>query len=196
MMKLLLLTVLFVSSAVSAQSNYSDSTNAFIQDYIAKHEVVTGNDRQHLHFFEINKNYHVQARFERTENSPWFKMETSGVMRPLYRVFGKAHFSLNDTTVTLNIYQSQSLMQMEKYKDDLFIPFTDATSGVESYDGGRYIDLSINDISDNSFLIDFNKAYNPYCAYVSNKYNCPIPPKENRLAVAISAGEKKYGKAH
>lgn len=195
-MKLFLFGFLLISGTLTAQSNYADSANAFIKDYVAKHEVVTGNDRKHLHFYDVDEAYLVTAKFEKTENSLWFKMETSGTMRPLYRVFGKAHFILKGTMVTVNIYQSQSLMQVDKYKDHLFIPFADLTSGVESYEGGRYVDLSVNDIKDNVLLIDFNKAYNPYCAYVNNKYNCPIPPKENRLAVAIKAGEKKYGKAH
>jgi uncharacterized protein (DUF1684 family) len=123
-------------------------------------------------------------------------MAASGPTKKLYRIYGKAHFSLHDTVVTLNIYQSQELMQMAQYKDDLFIPFTDATSGVETYEGGRYFDFTIHDIKDNSLVIDFNKAYNPYCAYVSRVYSCPIPPKENHLAIAIKAGERKYGKAH
>jgi len=87
-------------------------------------------------------------------------------------------------------------MTTKEYKDHLFIPFTDATSGEETYESGRYIDLEIKDITNENVLIDFNKAYNPYCAYVSGKYNCPIPPNENRLIVAIRAGEKSFGKHH
>ncbi len=87
-------------------------------------------------------------------------------------------------------------MQDPKFKDELFIPFTDLTSGESSYGGGRYIDINVNDIVGGSFELDFNKAYNPYCAYVTGKYNCPIPPKENNLSVAIQAGEKIFGKAH
>lgn len=87
-------------------------------------------------------------------------------------------------------------MSTEKYADHLFIPFTDMTSGEESYENGRYIDLSIADVESGHFTIDFNKAYNPYCAYVSDLYNCPIPPKENHLSIKIKAGEMKYGKLH
>ena len=78
------------------------------------------------------------------------------------------------------------------YKDYLFLPFTDATTGNETYDAGRYIDLKIEDTRTPEVILDFNKAYNPYCAYVSDIYNCPIPPKENRLPVAIRAGEMKF----
>lgn len=94
----------------------------------------------------------------------------------------------------MNLYQSQGLMGSNEYKNYLFLPFTDATTGVETYESGRYIDLLTTDIVNNTVTIDFNKAYNPYCAYVSDVYNCPIPPKENHLRVAIRAGEKMYGK--
>ena len=120
-------------------------------------------------------------------------MSTSGKTKQQYRVYGIIHFNLHDTAVSLTIYQSRSLMSSEKYKEHLFIPFTDLTSGRETYGGGRYIDLSISDISNNTYIIDFNKAYNPYCAYTTG-YNCPIPPKENDLSVAIKAGEMNYMK--
>lgn len=92
----------------------------------------------------------------------------------------------------LNLYQSQDLLQNEQYKTYLFLPFTDATTGKESYHAGRYIDLKMEDIIDGKVVIDFNKAYNPYCAYVTGRYNCPIPPSENNLSIAIIAGEKDY----
>jgi uncharacterized protein (DUF1684 family) len=84
-------------------------------------------------------------------------------------------------------------MQRAEYKNYLFIPFTDATNGTDTYEGGRYIDLSIPDIKDTNVIVDFNKAYNPYCCYTGG-YDCPIPPKENALTVAINAGEMKYKK--
>ena len=83
-------------------------------------------------------------------------------------------------------------MASEKYKNFLFLPFTDATSGIDSYESGRYMDIDMNEIQNNQLTIDFNKAYNPYCAYVSGVYNCPIPPKENHISIAIRAGEKNY----
>jgi uncharacterized protein len=85
------------------------------------------------------------------------------------------------------------LMNRPEYADYLFVPFTDATTGNETYGSGRYIDLRLGDIKNNTVLLDFNKCYNPYCAYTSG-YNCPIPPKENRLAVAVKAGEKVFPK--
>ncbi len=86
-------------------------------------------------------------------------------------------------------------MQDTAYKNYLFLPFTDLTSGNRSYGGGRYLDFLMEDIKSNTLIIDFNKAYNPYCAYTTG-YNCPIPPRENDLPVAIPAGEMEYSKAH
>lgn len=178
-----------------SQSFYADSINNFIKNYVETHEVVTGDDRKLLHFYPANEKYHVIARFEKVENGKWFSMETSGRTKQVYRVYGTLYFAINDTAVKLNLYQSQNLMTIEKYKNHLFLPFTDLTSGEETYDNGRYIDLETGDIKNKTVEIDFNKAYNPYCAYVSNTYNCPIPPKENYLPVAILAGEKNYGKS-
>lgn len=192
-MKFCLVLFLFFPYVVFAQANYDDSLNAYLEKYVADHEVVTGVNKQKMKFYPVQQQYRIKASFERKENSPWFMMSTSGKTKQQYRVYGIIHFNLHDTAVSLTIYQSRSLMSSEKYKEHLFIPFTDLTSGRETYGGGRYIDLSISDISNNTYIIDFNKAYNPYCAYTTG-YNCPIPPKENDLSVAIKAGEMNYMK--
>ena len=124
-----------------------------------------------------------------------FNAGTSGATPQIQRKYGRLTFMIHDTVLHLMVYQSQALMQETATRDYLFIPFTDATSGIDSYGAGRYIDGTINDIRNGSLVLDFNKAYNPYCAY-SAGYNCPIPPRENDLPVAIQAGEKNYGKAH
>ena len=145
-------------------------------------------------FFPVDANYRVVANFKKANNFNWFAMETSGTIKKTFRVYGMLRFMLNDTLVTLNVYQSQNLMNTDEFQNHLFLPFTDLTSGDETYTAGRYIDLLIEDIVDNKVIIDFNKAYNPYCAYVSGKYNCPLPPRENELPVAIFAGEKTFTK--
>ncbi|MEP6676718.1 MAG: DUF1684 domain-containing protein [Ferruginibacter sp.] len=104
------------------------------------------------------------------------------------------YFKIRDTALTLTVYRSLETLPAP-YKDYLFIPFTDITSGNTSYGGGRYIDVEKKDIKNNQLDLDFNKAYNPYCAYTTG-YNCPIPPRENNLAIEILAGEKDYGKKH
>ena len=80
-------------------------------------------------------------------------------------------------------------MQKEEYKNYLFLPFTDETNYNQTFGGGRYLDFEITDIVGNKLILDFNKCYNPYCAYAGG-FNCPIPPKENDLKVKIKAGEK------
>lgn len=184
------------SHNILAQKSYKDSIEAHFKKYVREHEVVTGKDKELMSFFPVNEKYLINCKFERTVNSPWFRMESSGQIKRNYRVYGIIRFTINDTAVALNIYQSQDLMTTQQYKDHLFIPFTDATSGEETYESGRYIDLEIKDIKNDKVLIDFNRAYNPYCAYVNGKYNCPIPPAENRLVVAIRAGEKAFRKPH
>ena len=189
---------LFVSAIAAltgfSQGNYVDSLKAFQKDYVQNHEVVKGKDRQQLQFFEIDSAYHVIATIEKKENSPWFQMPTSGPIKKLHRMYGVAHFAINGTAVQLNIYQSQDLLHTATYKNYLFLPFTDATTGKETYEGGRYIDLVVDDIKNNQVVIDFNKAYNPYCAYVSGLYNCPIPPAANTISIPVKAGEKAYKK--
>ena len=191
------ISYILISSFVFAQSKtYKDSIESYFRKYVKEHEVVHGKEKEFMAFFRVNEKFRMSCGFERTMNSPWFRMESSGAIKKNYRVYGIIHFTINDTAVTLNVYQSQDLMASSQYKDHLFIPFTDATSGQETYESGRYIDLEIKDITNDKVMIDFNKAYNPYCAYLSGKFNCPIPPAENRLAVAITAGEKSFGKAH
>lgn len=200
-MRLILLSFIFLLTApgapLKAQANsYTDSLRKYQENYIKTHEVVTGKDKAFLHFFPVNEKYRVKARIEKVPEAPWFKMETSGKEKKTHRVFAIASFMLQDTPVKLHIYQSQQLMGIKQYADLLFIPFTDRTSGEETYANGRYIDASLTDIKEDSLVIDFNKAYNPYCAYVSNVYNCPMPPPENDLPVMVRAGEMKFSKPH
>ena len=193
----MILACYFFTGICFAQSKtYKDSIESYFKKYVKEHEVVAGKDKELISFYPVNEKYLINCRFERTVNCPWFKMESSGPIKRNYRVYGIIYFTIHDTAVSLNLYQSQDLMATAKYRDHLFIPFTDATSGEETYESGRYIDLETDDIKNDKILIDFNRAYNPYCAYVSGKYNCPVPPAENRLIVAIRAGEKAFAKQH
>lgn len=140
-----------------------------------------------LDFFSIDQKYQVKAHFERVENALPFKMKTTTDRLPTYEVYGIATFTIDNKEYTLNVYQSHRLREMEKYKDHLFLPFADETNGMSSYGGGRFIDINIPE--GNVLIIDFNKAYNPYCAY-NDKYSCPKVPKENYLKVTIEAGVK------
>lgn len=138
-----------------------------------------------IHFFPVNTAYAVDALFIRTPNEKPFQMSTSSGMRKTYVKFAEVFFMIGEKEYKLNVYQSQDLLKSVEYKDYLFIPFTDATSGNETYEGGRYIDLTIP--TTDHILLNFNKAYHPYCAYTEG-YNCPVPPQENTLPVRIEAG--------
>ncbi|MCX6231316.1 MAG: DUF1684 domain-containing protein [Bacteroidetes bacterium] len=142
-----------------------------------------------LDFFPIDSFYCIKAKFVRTPDEIPFPMKTTTSRMPMYVKYGEAYFELSGVKCRLNIYQNQDLIKKEGYQDYLFLPFTDATNGDESYGGGRYIDLKIS--ADDIIIIDFNKAYNPYCAY-NHKYSCPIPPSENNLSIEIKAGVKKF----
>lgn len=175
---------------------YADSIEISREKYVKEHGAVKGNNRKQIRFFPPDEKYHVPVSVERIYEAPWFKMETSGKVKKIYRTYAILTFTINDTVCRLHVYQSQQPMGIKEYAGHLFIPFTDQTSGEETYENGRYIDLTIADLENGAYLLDFNKAYNPYCAYISNIYNCPLPPEENSLPVAIRAGEMKFGKNH
>lgn len=144
-----------------------------------------------LDFFPVDTNFIVKAEFVRTPAEAPFAMKTSTDRLPIYVKYGELYFELNGRRMKLNVYQNQELMQDPEYFDYLFLPFTDLTNGNETYAGGRYIDFRIPESSE--VTLDFNKAYNPYCAY-SGKYSCPVPPEENNLEIEIFAGVKSFDK--
>ncbi len=146
---------------------------------------------EELEFFEINPEYRINAEFVRTPAEPPFAMKTSTDRLPIYVKYGELYFTLKGRKFKLNVYQNQELTQDPEYFDYLFLPFTDLTNGETTYGGGRYIDLRIPESTE--VILDFNKAYNPYCAY-SGKYSCPIPPEENDIDIEIFAGVKSYDK--
>lgn len=190
-------TCLFLSSIIFSQTvSYEESIAAYQRNYITTHGVVPEKDKKHIRFFPIDTSFTILSKFERIYDAPWFSMATSGKLKKIFRTYGLLHFNFKSRSLQLAIYQAQDLMENPDYADYLFIPFTDETNGNESYENGRYIDLTIKELGNGSFLLDFNKAYNPYCAFVSNTYNCPIPPKENNLPIAIKAGEMKFQMLH
>ncbi|EAZ95869.1 hypothetical protein FBBAL38_00580 [Flavobacteria bacterium BAL38] len=142
-----------------------------------------------LDFFSINEKYIVQATFIRTKKEKPFGMKTTTSRTPLYVKYGELHFSIEGKDFKLNVYQNKDLIKKPGYADYLFLPFSDLTCGKESYIGGRYLDMRIQ--KGKIWTIDFNKAYNPYCAY-NYEYSCPIVPLENDLDIEILAGVKKF----
>lgn len=147
-----------------------------------------------LDFFPVDSSFVVKATFIKIENAPVFEMATTTDRKPLYKEYGKLKFILKGIDCELTVYQSQDEARDKKYKDYLFLPFTDDTSGNESYGGGRYMDIKTYDIkADNTIILDFNNTYNPYCAY-NPDYSCPLVPRKNHLNVEIKAGVKKFDK--
>lgn len=142
-----------------------------------------------LDFYPINERFIIEAELVRTPNEEPFEMPTTTNRKPIYKKFGEIHFTFNGKKQQLDVFQDMNLITKEEYKSHLFLPFTDLTSGVVTYGGGRYIDMEIPE--GDSLLLNFNLAYNPYCAY-NPKYSCPIPPESNFLNVEIHAGVKDY----
>lgn len=147
-----------------------------------------------LDFFPVSDEFIVTAKLTKTENAPTFKMATTTDRKPLYKEYGKLNFTLKGKECELTIYQSQDDLRDKKYKDYLFLPFTDDTSGEESYGGGRYMDVMISDEkADGTIVLNFNNTYNPYCAY-NDRYSCPLTPRKNHLNVEVKAGVKIFEK--
>lgn len=142
-----------------------------------------------LDFYPIDAKYSVEAKFKRTPNEKVFKMKTTGPRLPEYVKYGELTFALEGKKYKLNLYQSVDLTTMKGYEDYLFLPFFDLSCGKGSYIGGRYLDMRIP--TGDKVTIDFNKAYNPYCAY-NHKYSCPLVPLDNNLDTTILAGVKKF----
>ena len=148
-----------------------------------------------LDFFEIDENYQIEAELELTPNAPIFEMQTTTERLPLFKKYGIAHFTINGQKCNLSLYESQDYESAIDPENLLFLPYNDLTNGDSTYGGGRFIDVEIPSTEGNTIIIDFNKSYNPYCAY-NHKYSCPIPPSENNLPIPILAGEKSYSKHH
>ncbi len=142
-----------------------------------------------LVYFDTDINYKVKAQFVVDTTIPEFGMKTSTSRTPVYRTYGYLDFLINDTSYRLAAYQNMAYKNHPEYGNSLFVPFKDLTNMVSTYGGGRYIDITIPDTD--QIILDFNEAYNPYCAYF-DRWSCPVVPFENHLNVQIPAGEKQY----
>jgi hypothetical protein len=135
-----------------------------------------------LQYFPENPALRIITTIEEHQTKPVVMMTTSTGSVQEYSKYGQFTFEVNGEAATLQVYQDPA-------RNYFFLPFIDATAPDETYGAGRYLD--IEPIGNGQFLIDFNYAYNPYCAY-NEHWSCPIPPRENRLKVQIEAGEKKF----
>jgi uncharacterized protein (DUF1684 family) len=142
-------------------------------------------DFKGIHFYPVNTKYIVNALFIRTPQEKNFRMLTSSNEKIKIVKYAEVIFIIDKEKYKLNVYRSKKSQKLANNKDYLFIPFIDATSGNETYKGGRYVDLT--DPKSNMVIVNFNKAYQPYCAYTDG-YSCPITPSENHLPIKIEAG--------
>lgn len=195
---ILLLIILFTFSAFAQESEYGEPTEQArnLRDKAFKDALKSPLELEDfpyfnsLVYFPVKESFKVTARFVRTPGEKKFEMPTMNGKSKTAVKYGEASFTLNGKEYKLGLYQLEKVAQMEKYKNHLFIPFKDLTNGKETYSGGRYIDATIPEAD--TITIDFNRAYNPSCAYNKTKFSCPVPPRENHLKITIEAGEKNY----
>ena len=147
-----------------------------------------------LDFFPLDSSYIIIASIEKTPDTPFLGMVTNTEEKSYYRKFGILTFTLKEKEMQLTLYESLEESENPVFKDYLFLPFTDETSGSDSYGGGRYMDVYKSKINTNGTLeLNFNNTYNPYCAY-NDDYSCPLTPRDNHLSMEILAGVKDFKK--
>lgn len=137
-----------------------------------------------LSYFPADPAYAVPAAFKENPpaSRPEVEFETSAHERRKMVLLGTLQFSLQGQPLRLGAFAEAG-----QPADRLFVPFTDATTGTDTYQAGRYLDIDRSPTG--LYVVDFNRAYNPYC-YYNPTYDCPYPPKDNRLPLPIRAGER------
>ena len=138
---------------------------------------------QALPYYPIDEQYRVPAALRVARSDEIIEMSTStGKPRRMRRI-GTLAFTLKGQPLTLTAFAEADDTALRR----LFVPFGDLTSGMATYQGGRYLDLDLK--GSGVYELDFNRAYHPYCVF-NPEYECPVPPRENRLKVPILAGER------
>lgn len=176
------------ASAYFAQLNKfrRDKNQAFRQSEESPLEPAQKAPFDSLKYYSGDPNFEIAATISRIEKPDTTLVQMSDNKTEKYLRWGTAKFTLNNSPQQLLL-----LLKATGRDSTLFVPFTDLTNGHDSYGGGRYLDVPLPKLNENEISLDFNRAYNPYCAY-NNEYSCPVPPTENRLGVAIPAGEKSF----
>ncbi|MBA3016338.1 MAG: DUF1684 domain-containing protein [Proteobacteria bacterium] len=140
-----------------------------------------------LSYYPVDITYRVTAHYQRLVEPREFRIQTSTGHERVYVAIAQLDCTVSGKATTLFAYQEKG--QDPRANNILFIPFMDRTNGLETYPGGRY--LEVGEPTGDSVVLDFNLAYNPYCAYNYN-FSCPIPPPENHINLEIKAGEKLF----
>ena len=141
-----------------------------------------------LRYFAYDEQYAVPAKLHVYPQPATVVMATSRHTEKTFYRYAECLFTIGATPCRLGVFKSEL---SGPNAETLFIPFTDLTTGKQSYPAGRFLEIPDPHVAD--FMLDFNEAFNPLCNY-ADTYNCPRPPKENALSVAIRAGEMTYGK--
>ncbi len=202
--KNILLIVVVVAVLVTVYYSFSGNQNS--EAYIASMETLrqekdhnmrtdsdspfagdSTNSFKGLNYFPIDAAYRIQARLTSIEQKKTISLPTSDGKQKSYMEYAYAEFEMHGERNKLLILE---IMDMGPYRGTLFLAFADKTSAIETYGAGRYLDIKKIPGS-TSVTLDFNEAYNPYCAYNDN-FSCPFPPPENLLNIRIEAGEKTY----
>ncbi len=144
-----------------------------------------------LRFFPPDPRYRVSCRFESLLDAAPIRLPTFDGREEWFLPYGTLTFELNGRSHRLVVFQNFRMRNVPGLRERLFLPFRDRTNGRSTYGGGRYLDLQTSDIQDGQLWLDFNLAYNPWCAY-DDRFSCPIPPKSNHLDVEIPAGEMDF----
>ena len=139
-----------------------------------------------LRYYPINENYAIYAILEAPLRPDTIQLATSDGKVQYLELAGKVQFDWQNKPYRLTAFKYLD----KELPNTLFVPFTDETSAIETYGAGRYLDIPHN--PNQELIIDFNTAYNPYCAY-NESFTCPLPPRENHLDFEVKAGEMKYG---
>ncbi|SDM05484.1 hypothetical protein SAMN05421823_11025 [Catalinimonas alkaloidigena] len=140
-----------------------------------------------LPYYAADLNWRIRTLLQLTGDTALYPMAMTDGKEEKFLRYGRVDFVVNEIPLSLYLFRHKEAADEEK----LFLPFTDATNGEGTYAGGRYLD--VDPPESDTITIDFNLAYNPYCAY-SSKYSCPVPPRENHLSVPVKAGEKDFPK--
>lgn len=137
-----------------------------------------------LRYFPENEDLRLELNDAKFEDPEQIQIQTNTGEIQTYERYGKVEFEVEGKSASLTIFENEN---------GLFLPFVDSLAGDQTYGAGRYLDP--HELPDGKLLLDFNMAYNPYCAYNAN-WSCPLTPPENRIEVPIRAGEKVYDKEH
>lgn len=152
------------------------------------------NTIREVRFFQPNDTFLFETIFLPLSDTKVLNFATSNGEQKQYRPYAKVFFRFGGSMQQLTIYESLKFSNHPLFGDKLFLPFWDETNGTTTYGGGRYLDVRKSDLDSGDFRLDFNKAYNPWCAY-SDGFSCPVPPMDNRLTFAVRAGEQDFVKA-